>query len=335
MLKRPESAYATRRRALQFSLATAAVITAAGPSRAATWAPANLRIIVPFPAGRVTDVVARVLAESLRAAHGTNVVVDNRPGANATIGLEMLRRSAPDGATLLVGGLGSHGLPPAMVRNYPYDVNTDFTALAIMAEFVNAMVVSPAVTAANVQEFIAYARANPGKLNYVYTSTGASNQMTAELFKLQLGLDIVGVPLGQVGNSLVMLQRNDVQVAFENLPTVKGAIAGGNLRALAVTSPYRTPQLPEIPTLIEAGVPDFSVTSWIGIYGPPAMDPALLTGIEAELRRIAATDAAKQLLTTSGFEPTFKGHAEFAPFQRAEVERWKRVAREARIDTGM
>ena len=331
---RPRPAGLTRR-ALGAGLAAAGAAAAARPARAESWAPASIRLIVPFPAGRVTDVVARVIAESMRAAHGTSVVVDNRPGANATIGMDLLRRAAPDGNTLLVGGLGSHGLPPAVIRNYPWDVSTDFTALAIMAEFVNAMVVSPQIEAKTVQAFIAHARANPGKLNYVYTSTGASNQMTAELFKLQLGLDIVGVPLGQAGNSLVMLQRNDVQLAFENLPTVKGAIAGGNLRALAVTSPYRTPQLPDVPTMIESGVKDFAVTSWIGIYGPPGMPPELVRGVEAELRRIAATPEAKRQLTTAGFEPSFMPSAEFAAFQKKEVARWKDVARQAKLEAGL
>jgi tripartite-type tricarboxylate transporter receptor subunit TctC len=325
----------TRRLALKGALAAAGIVAAGGaalrPARAAAWPPQTIRIIVPFPAGRVTDVVARVIADSMRAAHGTTVIVDNRPGANATIGMEALKRAAPDGATLLVGGLGSHGLPPAVIENYPFDVNKDFTALAVMAEFVNVMVVGPQVPARSVHDFIAHGKAKPGDLNYVYTSNGASNQMTAELFKLQAGLDIVGVPLGQAGNSLVMLQRGDVQVAFENLPTVKGAIAGGLLRPLAVTSPYRTPQLPDVPTMMEAGVPDFAVTSWIGIYGPPGMDPALAALVEAELRRIAGTAEARQMLQTAGFEPTFKPRAEFAAFQRGEVERWTRVARDAKI----
>jgi tripartite-type tricarboxylate transporter receptor subunit TctC len=322
-----------RRGAMKSLLFAGGIMSAPAPraARAAAWPPQAIRIIVPFPAGRVTDVVARVIADSMRAAHGTTVIVDNRPGGNATIGMEALKRSAPDGATLLVGGLGSHGLPPAVIPNYPYDVNTDFAALAIMAEFVNVMVVGQQVPARSVREFIEYSKSRRGELNYVYTSNGASNQMTAELFKLQTDLDIVGVPLGQAGNSLIMLQRGDVQVAFENLPTVKGAIVGGSLRPLAVTSPYRTPQLPDVPTIMEAGVPDFSVTSWIGIYGPPGMDAALMALVEAELRRIAGTEEAKQMLQTAGFEPAFKPRAEFVPFQRGEVERWTRVARDAKI----
>ena len=310
----------------------AAALAAPAIARAQVlWPPREVKIIVPFPAGRVTDLVARIVAEGLRAEHGTTVVVENRPGANATIGMGLVHRAAPDGATLMVGGLGSHGLPPAVIPNFPFDVDKDFCALAIMAEFVNVMVVSPGVTAPDLQGFIAAAKARPGAMNYPYTSVGASNQMTAELFKLRTGTEIQGVPLGQAGNSLVMLQRNDVQVAFENLPTVAGAIRAGTLRAIAVTSPYRTPQLPDLPTLQEAGLPDFAVTSWIGLYAPPGLTPALQATIEAELRRIAATATAQELLRRAGFEPAFRPGAEFAAFQKAEVARWRGVVRDANM----
>lgn len=313
------------RRAL---LALAAAAIPAGGIRAqpvAEWPPRQLRIIVPFPAGRVTDVVARIVADDLRTEHGTVVVVENRPGANATIGMDLLKRAAPDGATLLVGGLGSHGIPPAVIPNYPFDVHADFTPLAIMAEFVNVMVVPPELPARSLAEFLALARTRPGALNYGYTSVGASNQLTAELFLQRTGTSIQGVPFGQQGSSLVMLQRGDVQVAFENLPTVAGAVRGGTLRALAVTSPYRTPQLPDVPTLQEAGLPDFAVTSWIGLYGPPGMDPALIRRIETELHRISGTPAARDRLSAAGFEPAFHGALEFADFQRQEVDRWRKV----------
>ncbi|MCK8783430.1 tripartite tricarboxylate transporter substrate binding protein [Roseomonas sp. NAR14] len=321
-----------RRRALLAAPALLPFLSrAAAAQDAAPWPPREVRIIVPFPAGRVTDLVARIVADGLRAEHGTVVVVENRPGANATIGLDLLRRAPPDGATLLVGGLGSHGLPPAVINRYPFDVDHDFTALAIMAEFVNVMVVSPQVQARDVQAFIAEAKAHPGAMNYPYTSVGASNQMTAELFRLRTGTEIVGVPLGQAGNTLVLLQRGDVQVAFENLPTVAGAIRAGALRALAVTSPYRTPALPDVPTMQEAGLPDFSVTSWIGLYGPPGMPPPLRERVVTELRRIAATDSARDRLRAAGFEPAFRPDAEFAAFQSAEVARWRGVVRDANL----
>jgi len=318
---------ATRRALLATTLAAPAVGTAKAQS--ASWPTGQVRIIVPFPAGRVTDLVARIVADGLRETHNTTAVVENKPGANATIGMELLKRSAPDGATLLVGGLGSHGIPPVVIPNYPFDVDKDFTPLAIMAEFVNVMVVPADSPARTVQEFIALARARPGALNYGYTSVGASNQLTAELFKQRADVDIMGIPLGQQGNSLVMLQRGDVQVAFENLPSVAGAIRGGTLRALAVTSGTRTAQLPDVPTLQEAGIPDFVVTSWIGLYGPPAMPPPLVAGIVAELQRIGAAAEARRRLTAAGFEPAFVGGADFAAFQHRENQRWADVVKRA------
>ncbi|MCB4825368.1 Bug family tripartite tricarboxylate transporter substrate binding protein [Roseicella aerolata] len=293
------------------------------------WPPRHARILVPFAAGRVTDLVARILAEGLRDGLGTTAVVENRPGANAVLGLEALKRAAPDGATLLVGGLGSHGLPPAVMANWSFDPVADFTPIGLVAEFVNVMVVPPELPARSVAEFIALARARPGALNYGFTSVGASNQLTAELFRQSTGTELTGIPFGATGNSLVLLQRGDVQVAFENLPTVAGAVRGGTLRALAVTSPYRTDQLPEVPTMQEAGLAGFAVTSWIAIYAPPAMPADLRARVENAVRGIMAAPGARQRLASAGFEPAWKSAAELASFQASEIARWRGVVRAA------
>lgn len=312
-----------RRRSL--ILATPALAATSALAQEA-WPPRQIRIIVPFPAGRVTDLIARILAEGLR---GTTAVVDNRPGANAVLGLDLLKRAAPDGATLLVGGLGSHGLPPAVMANWPFDAARDFTPIGLVAEFVNVMVVPNELPVRNLQEFIALAKARPGALNYGFTSVGASNQLTAELFQQRTGTQLTGVPFGATGNSLVLLQRGDIQVAFDNLPVVAGSVRGGTLRALAVTSPYRTAQLPDVPTVQEAGVADFAVTSWIGLYAPPAMPPALRARIEAAVQEIMASPTARQRLSGAGFEAAWKDGAAFAEFQAAEITRWRGVVRAA------
>ena len=312
-----------RRRSL--ILATPA-LTATSALAQESWPPRQIRIIVPFPAGRVTDLIARILAEGLR---GTTAVVDNRPGANAVLGLDLLKRAAPDGATLLVGGLGSHGLPPAVMANWPFDAARDFTPIGLVAEFVNVMVVPNELPVRNLQEFIALAKARPGALNYGFTSVGASNQLTAELFQQRTGTQLTGVPFGATGNSLVLLQRGDIQVAFDNLPVVAGSVRGGTLRALAVTSPYRTAQLPDVPTVQEAGVADFAVTSWIGLYAPPAMPPALRARIETTVQEIMASPTARQRLSGAGFEAAWKDGATFAEFQAAEITRWRGVVRAA------
>lgn len=306
-------------------LATPALAAASAQAQDA-WLPRQIRIIVPFPSGRVTDLIARILAEGLR---GSTAVVDNRPGANAVLGLDLLKRAAPDGATLLVGGLGSHGLPPAVMANWPFDAARDFTPIGLVAEFVNVMVVPNELPVRNLQEFIALAKARPGALNYGFTSVGASNQLTAELFQQRTGTQLTGVPFGATGNSLVLLQRGDIQVAFDNLPVVAGSVRGGTLRALAVTSPYRTAQLPDVPTVQEAGVADFAVTSWIGLYAPPAMPPALRARIEATVEEIMASPTARQRLSGAGFEAAWKDGAAFAEFQAGEIMRWRGVVRAA------
>lgn len=308
------------------SLLLAAPALTATPALAQEWPPRQIRIIVPFPAGRVTDLIARILAEGLR---GSSAVVDNRPGANAVLGLDLLKRAAPDGATLLVGGLGSHGLPPAVMGNWPFDAARDFTPIGLVAEFVNVMVVPNELPVRNLQEFIALAKARPGALNYGFTSVGASNQLTAELFQQRTGTQLTGVPFGATGNSLVLLQRGDIQVAFDNLPVVAGSVRGGTLRALAVTSPYRTAQLPDVPTVQEAGVPDFAVTSWISLYAPPGMAPALQARIEATVKEIMESPTARQRLTGAGFEAAWKDGASLAAFQASEIARWRGVVRAA------
>ncbi|MBL6457029.1 tripartite tricarboxylate transporter substrate binding protein [Belnapia sp. T6] len=293
------------------------------------WPPRQVRILVPFPAGRVTDLIARILAEGLRDGLGATGVVENRPGANAVLGLEALKRAAPDGATLLVGGLGSHGLPPAVMANWPFDPAADFTPIGLVAEFVNVMVVPNELPVRDVAGFITLAKARPGALNYGFTSVGASNQLTAELFQQRTGTRITGIPLGATGNSLVLLQRGDIQVAFENLPTVAGAVRAGSVRALAVTSPYRTAQLPDLPTLDEAGVADFAVTSWIGIYAPPGLPAPLRARIEAAVQGIMGAPGARQRLVAAGFEPAWRDGAALGAFQAGEIARWRGVVRTA------
>ena len=311
-------------------LAAVLLALSAGPA-GAEFPDKPLKIIVPFPAGRVTDLVARIVGDGLRAKFNQPVVVENRPGASGLIGMDALLKATPDGYTLLVGGIGSHGIPPAVVPNYPYDVNKDFTALAMVTEFVNVLVVNKDLPAANPMEFVTYAKARPGQLNYGLTSIGASNHMTAELFMLRTGTKIVGVPFGQSGNPIVMLRANDVQVIFENLPTVIGHIKSGAIKALAVTSPYRTEQLPAVPTMQESGFPDFSVTSWIGMYGPGTMPSDRAKVLGDAILAIAREPASQEKLKAAGFEPSPRSGADYAKFQAGEVERWKGVVKAANI----
>ena len=314
------------------TLLLAAFLLGAGASPALAEFPDRaMKIIVPFPAGRVTDLVARIVGEGLRARFGQPVVIENRPGASGLIGMDALLKAPADGYTLLVGGLGSHGIPPAVVPNYPYDVNRDFTALAMVTEFVNVLVVNKELPAANPRELVAYARARPGQLNYGFTNVGASNHMTAELFMLRTETRIVGVPFGQSGNPIVMLRANDVQVIFENLPTVVGHIRANAIKALAVTSAYRTDQLPTVPTMQESGFPDFAVTSWIGLYGPGTLPADRAKVLGDAILAIAREPAAQEKLKAAGFEPSPRSAADYARFQAGELERWRSVVKAANI----
>ena len=290
-----------------------------------------IRIVVPYPPGGVTDVAGRVVADGFRDGRGWAAVVDNKPGASGRIGMAEVNRQRPDGQSLLIGGLGSHVIPPAVMPGFPFDVPRDFTALAKIAEFVNVLVVNPALPVRNVQDLVALAKSRPGELNFGSSGAGASNHLTAELFALETGTRFTHIP-GQGANSSIMLLRaGDLHFIFENLPSVLGQIRDGALRPLAVTSAYRSRALPDLPTLAEAGYPRIDVASWIALYGPPGMAPGISASIAGAAVAAAESEAGRQRLIQAGFEIRPLQGAEFARFQEAELARWRDVVARAGV----
>lgn len=290
-----------------------------------------IRVIVPYPPGGVTDVVGRVVADGLRDLRGWAAVVDNKPGANGRVGMAEVNRARPDGQTLLIGGLGSHIIPPAVTPSFPFDVPRDFTALAKLAEFVNVLVVNPSLPARSVAELVALAKSRPGELNFGSSGVGASNHLTAELFALETGTQLMHVPGQGAGTSILSLRAGDIHLIFENLPSVLGQIRDGALRPLAVTSTYHSRALPDLPTLAEQGYPGIDVASWIALYGPPSL-PGHLRDMLADAAVAAAeSEAGRQRLDQAGFEVRpVKGEA-FVRFQNAELARWKDVVDRAGV----
>ena len=227
-----------------------------------------IRIVVPFPAGGTTDVLARAAAQKLTETLGQPAVVDNRPGAGGNIGAELVAKSAPDGYTLLMGTVGTHAINPSLYPKMPYDHLRDFAPVILVAGVPNVLVINPSLPVNSVQELIAYAKANPGKLNFASSGNGTSIHLSAELFKTMAGVQMAHIPYKGSAPALQDLAGGQVQLMFDNLPSALALIRAGRLKALAVTSKERAPALPDVPTIAESGLPGFEASSWFDCSHP-------------------------------------------------------------------
>jgi tripartite-type tricarboxylate transporter receptor subunit TctC len=319
------------RRAFLGSLAALPLLSA-GPAFADQPYPTQpIRIVSGFAAGGVTDSIARFLAESIRTKYGQQVTVENKPGASGSLATVDLTRARPDGYNLMVGGFGGQLIPPLIIANYPVDVARDIIHLAGIAEFMNVMTVSARIPVNSVGEFIAYAKANPGKLTFGSAGIGASNYLCAILFMQKTGIEMTHVPYkGGFGPTSDLLAGN-IDVVFENVPIMMGQGKSDRLRQLAVTGRQRSPQFPDLPTMIEAGIPDYVITSWIGIYGPAGMPPELVKAASDVIVTAAMEPAVQERMRQIGFQPLGLRQPEFTSFFQTERARWKEVVDKAGI----
>jgi tripartite-type tricarboxylate transporter receptor subunit TctC len=289
-----------------------------------------VRLVVPFPAGGTTDILARLLGNALSAKWSQPVVVENKPGASGTIFSEQLARSAPDGYTLMVTAT-HHVINPALYKNLRYDTRTDFTPIALVAAVPNVLVVNPAFPAKTVAELIAYAKANPGKVNFGSAGTGGANHLSGELFKSMTGVDMVHIPYKGAAPALNDLLGGQIRVMFDSVPGVLQHIKAGKLRALGVTSLTRSPALPDVPTLDEAGVKGFEATAWFGLYGPGNMPAGLTARLSRDVLAALQSPEIKQQFALQGAEPGTMTQPQFAQFVNAEMDKWSKVIADAHI----
>lgn len=337
--------YRTRRRATRILLAT---ITGAclgafawqAPALAADAYPAKpIRLVVPFPAGGTTDILARAVAAELSKLQGWNVVVDNRPGAGGNIGADMVAKAAPDAYTLLMGTVGTHGINQSLYGKLPFDPIKDFAPITEVASVPNVLVVNPAFAQQNrinsVNDLTAYARANPGKLNMASSGNGTSIHLAGELFKTQTRTFMVHFPYKGSGPALTDLAGGTMQVMFDNLPSSMALIRAGKLKALAVTSARPSPALPGVPTVAEAGrLPGFEASSWFGLLAPAGTSHDIVARIQQEVARSLATPAVREKMQAQGAEPVGNTPEQFAAFIRAEHTKWAKVVKDsgAKVD---
>ncbi len=286
-----------------------------------------IRLVVPVPAGGPPDILAREVAQKLTEAWGQAVVVDNRPGAGGNIGSELVAKSPPDGYTLLMGTVGTHAINPSLYAKMPYDHVQDFTPVILVAGVPNVLVVNPALPVSSVQGLIAYAKANPGKLNFASSGNGTSIHLSGELFKVMTGVDMTHVPYKGSSPALRDLMGGQVQLMFDNLPSSLALIKAGKLKALAVTSAARAAALPDVPTVAEAGLPGFEASSWFGVLGPAGTPPAIVAKLNGEIAKWLATPEAKDKLLSQGAITAGGTPEDFVRHIATETAKWQRVAK--------
>jgi tripartite-type tricarboxylate transporter receptor subunit TctC len=314
---------------LKFIAVALAAAFAVAASAQGTYPSAPVKLVVGFPPGGANDILARLIGAKLQEAWGQPVVTENKPGANAIIATEFVAKSAPDGTTLLIGASGAMTFNPGLYARLPYDPLRDFAPVTMLGSFPLVLAVNPAVPAHSVQELVAHAKAAGGKLNYAAGSTPF--QLAAELFKMQAGVAINHIPYKGSAAAVNSVMANDTQMTFVDAPPVVGQVRGGKLRGLAVTSRTRAESMPELPTMIEAGMPDFEVVLWAGLFAPAATPRAVLERIhQGTVRALQLPDVRKRMLDL-GITPVGNSPEELAAIVRADLDKWTRVAKQAGV----
>ena len=288
------------------------------------------RLLVGFAPGGGVDVTARIVAGKLSEIWGQQLVVDNRAGAGGTIATDIAAKAAPDGYSLLFCGIWSHGVAPSLYKQLPYDHYRDFAPVSLIGTTPNVLVVNPTVPAKSVSEFIAYTKANNGKVAIAHPGAGSSPHMTLELFRLTTGVNVVPVPYKGGAPALVDLLGGHIPAMFDNMSTQLSVIKSGRTRALAVTSPKRTAHLPDVPTMIEAGVA-VDVTVWYGLCAPAAVPRPILAKLNSDLHKALNAPDVQRRLMEQGVDPAPSTPDQFAAFIRAETEKWAKVVKEAGV----
>jgi tripartite-type tricarboxylate transporter receptor subunit TctC len=308
-----------------FVLRFLCVLCVSGLALAQPYPSKPIRFVVPYPAGGPLDTVARLLGQKVSEGTKQPVIVDNKPGAGGNIGADAVAKSPPDGYTLLMGAVATHAINPTLYTSIPYDAQKDFIAVTQVASTPNVLVVNPSVPASNVREFIAYARANPGKLNFGSGSTGSAGHLAGELFKTLAGVEMTHVPYKGAAPAMNDLIGGQIQLMFDNLASSLGQVRAGRIRALAVTTAKRTSLAPELPTIAESGLPGFDISTWFGIFVPAGTPREAVERLHAEFTRALAAPDVREKMLALGAEPVGSRPEEFTAYIRAEADKYARV----------
>jgi tripartite-type tricarboxylate transporter receptor subunit TctC len=313
----------------KFLLSLCLLMIGMGPSLAA-WPERNITLIVPWSPGGSTDILARMLADQLTRALGQTVIVDNKAGASGNIGANVVAKAKPDGYTLLIDTMSTHAINPALFAQMPFNSETDFTPISLVAFVTNTLVVNPALPVNNVAELVAYAKANPGKLNYASAGSGSTNHISAAMFELAAGVQMTHIPYKGGAPAVLDTVAGQTQVLFgagtQSLPHVKT----GKLKLLAVTESVRSPQLPDTPTVGET-LPGYDLGVWYGAFGPKGLPKDITDRLNAEINKIVALPEVREKMAAIGVEVVTSTPESFAKKLHQDTTKYTKLIRDLKI----
>ena len=309
-------------KAVLFAALVGLLAAVSGAAYAQTYPSGPVKLIVPVPAGGVTDTMARIVAQRLTEAWGHPVVVDNRPGGNYAVGAQTVARSPADGLTLLVAPDSTVTANPHLFSKLPYDPVKDLTPIIVLCRITPVLVVNPSLDAKSVPELIALAKAKPGSLNYGSYGIGTYAHLSMEDFKQKTGTDIVHIPYRGAAPAATALLAGDVSMLLLNLSSIEEHEKAGKVRILAVASDKRAVLRPDLPTVAEAGVPGFSTTAWFALWGPPNMAPELVARIHADVAKVLESPQSREFFRTNSFERVDLSPAQFSQLIQDDLKHW-------------
>ena len=321
----PKITKPTRRRFALALLAAGLPFAAAAQTGAAAYPNKAIRMVVPFTPGGSTDIMGRTIGQQLSQAWGQAVVIDNVPGAGGSIGADKVAKAPADGYTLLMGHIGTLAVTPSLYPKLPYDPVKAFAAVAWMARVPNVLVVHPALPVKTVQELVAYAKANPGKINYGSGGNGSAAHIATEYLKLQSGTQMQHVPYKGTAPAVNDLVAGQIQLMFTGVPAVMAQVKAGQLRALAVSSPNRVKAVPDLPTVAESGYPGFEADQWYGVVAPANTPPDSIAKLNQQINKTLGTPEIASRLESEGAEATPNPPQVFADLITSEIKRWRTV----------
>lgn len=314
-------------KALQATVCLAFAVFGVLSAAAQSYPSKPIKIVVPFPPAGTTDLLARTLAQKLNEAFGKPVVVENRPGAGGNIGADVVAHAPADGYTLLLATVSTHGINPTLYPNMPYDAIKDFAPVALVGRVSNVLMVNPKLAANSMKELIALAKAQPGKLMFASSGNGTSLHLSGELFATMAQLDITHVPYKGSAPALADVINGQVPFMFDNLPSALPHIKAGKLRPLAVTMSKRIVQLPNVPTVAEAGLPGFEAVSWFGLMAPARTPGEVVRRLNSTVNKILSNAEMRQRLIDLGTEPATMTPGQFSEHVKSEIEKWGKVVK--------
>ncbi|MDD2692784.1 MULTISPECIES: tripartite tricarboxylate transporter substrate binding protein [Simplicispira] len=318
----------TTRRAAIGAIALAAATLSLGAA-AQAYPTKPITIVVPFSAGGTTDILARLVGQYLTTELGQPVVVDNKAGAGGNIGGALAAKAPADGYTLFMGTVGTHAINAALYKKMPFDHVKDFAPLSRVANVPNLLVAHPSQPFKTVPEMIAYAKANPGKINFGSPGNGASPHLSGELFKSMAKVELTHIPYKGSAPAVSDLLGNQIAIMFDNMPSVIPHVRSGKLRAIAISTAKRSPELPDVPTIAEAGVPGYEAVSWFGLFAPAATPKPVLDKLSTALSKVLANPEVQKKISAQGGETVNETPAQFAAFIRSETTKWGKVVKES------